>query len=136
MDAIKTIHMPSVWVSLLLHGPLYGFQDKAWVRTQFNRPYDYVSGGYGITLILYGTFLTLIGVLYALGGFPKFFEKASFQKDSKSLTRCALLLHTLGFILVYALFHLETRYVMSSTFLLGFLGWWAVADFMNARRKM
>ncbi|MDR0407090.1 MAG: hypothetical protein LBH38_03365 [Holosporales bacterium] len=105
------------------HGPLRCFGKYSWSTNS-------------LLQFIYEAFLTGIGLVYALYNLPLFFRRVSIQKDREALIRCALLFHALGFILVYALFHLEYRYVISSTVLMGVLGWWGVADFVNARRKI
>ncbi|MDR2416611.1 MAG: hypothetical protein LBD15_00335 [Holosporales bacterium] len=149
--------------SISLHGPLYCFDavsGEAGVSlpsgtncyTSSGLPKRYAGHSQGIIplytigssriasfvanfLCFYGMFLSVLGALYALWGVFAPFQKYAEEKKEK-LMRVALLCVSLSFLLGHALLLFkDAYYIMHATFLSGFLGWWAIADFVKKRRK-
>jgi hypothetical protein len=94
---------------LTQHGPLYFL----WKGTSF--------------FSIYGIILCLIGFLWALRGMPSFFKKIPSSKEA--LVQFSLLLHIVGFLLLYTLsIGADLLSVGHVVFLSGLLGWWSIMD--------
>lgn len=134
---------------LILHGPLYCINT---VNAEINgykfrkegsgAPYQIGSSKgfyyYGILFLFYGAILSSVGALYALRGVRLFGGKGKAWSvpDKEEALQCALLFHVLGFSIIHGIIGVACpNYMMHATFLLGFLGWWAIADFVKIRRK-
>jgi hypothetical protein len=76
---------------------------------------------------IYGIILCLIGFLRALRGGPSFFKKV--PSDREALVQFSLLLHIVGFLLLYALsIGVDLHSVGHAVFLSGLLGWWSIVS--------